>query len=655
MSAAVPCPTCGRSWPESASLSGGCPACLLAFAFTGADAPAAEPHQTHVGQYRLLELLGEGGMGTVYKARHDALGRVVALKVMRPEFARRPGFAERFRREGETLAALAHPGIVAVFDSGCEGGTYYLAMEYVSGGNLRRRLAEGRLPWPEVRDVVCRVADALQCAHDRGVVHRDVKPENVLLDDQGHAKLADFGVARLLGDEHATASLTNTGSAVGTRCYMSPEQLEGRPVDARSDVYALGVLLYELATGSLPLGVFAPPGRTPGVDPRLDSVVLRALAKHPADRYPTAAAFRDAIPPLRNGRRRRRRWAVAAVVLGVGVAALGLSTVPDTDPGTAREASSPAPHPPSPSIPKPGEPLVLAGHTGPVDSVAFAPDGRLASASGDRSIRLWHPDGTVAATIPDALPGQEFGSVAVAWLGDRTLAAAGRESVIRLWDVPTGTVRVRLAGHAREVTAVAATTDGKTLVSAGLDQKVLVWDLARGKPRLTLDPRSPDGRPHPPLSVAVSADGTRVAAGLMSGAVLLWDAATGERLHPGGVANAGHTARVRALAFAADGWLASGGHDHKVRLWPSDADDAPFRTLDTGTAVWAVAFDPGGRRLATAGEDGLVRLWELDTDRVTGVLRGHTGKVGAAAFAPDGRRLATGGSDGTVRLWPVAR
>jgi tRNA A-37 threonylcarbamoyl transferase component Bud32 len=235
-------------------------------------------------------------MGAVYKARQRTLDRIVALKVIRPAVADDPAFAERFTREARALARLNHPHVVTIHDFGQTDGLYYLVMEYVDGTNLRTLIRDGRLSPQEALAIVPPLCDALQYAHDEGIVHRDIKPENILLDQKGRVKIADFGLAKLLGLGPADVTLTAAHQAMGTLHYMAPEQLE-RPqtVDHRADIYSLGVTLYEMLTGELPLGRFAPPSRKVQVDVRLDEVVLRALERDPEQRYQHASDVKSDV------------------------------------------------------------------------------------------------------------------------------------------------------------------------------------------------------------------------------------------------------------------------------------------------------------------------------------------------------------------------
>lgn len=312
------CPECGTVLQSDAP-EGLCSGCLLrkglgvsddqlqAAASTGLyqarfPGPTSAELTPHFPQLEILELLGQGGMGAVYKARQPKLDRLVALKILPPDVGRDPHFAERFQREARALARLDHPHIVGIFDFGeTISGMHYFLMEYVDGGNLRQLLRAERLPWEQTLTIVAQVCEALQYAHDQGVVHRDVKPENILLDRKNRLKIADFGLAKLLGRDSAELRLTATHQAMGTPHYMAPEQIE-KPleVDHRADIYALGVVFYEMLTGQLPLGRFPAPSQKLQVHERFDKVVLRALERDRERRYQGISDLKTDLESITN-------------------------------------------------------------------------------------------------------------------------------------------------------------------------------------------------------------------------------------------------------------------------------------------------------------------------------------------------------------------
>jgi predicted Ser/Thr protein kinase len=249
-----------------------------------------------VSGYELLEELGRGGMGVVYKGRHTRLDRFVAVKVLPAEASRESAFAERFIREARALARLSHPSIITVYDFGQEGDRSYFIMEYVDGTNLRQRLRNGPLPPHEALQIAAQVCEALQYAHDEGIVHRDIKPENILLDKRSRVKIADFGIVKLLTRKTQEYTLTGPWQVVGTLNYMAPEQIENPlALDHRADIYSVGVVLYEMLTGQLPRGRFPLPSAKAGLDTGVDAVVLRALEAAPELRYRTADEMKAAL------------------------------------------------------------------------------------------------------------------------------------------------------------------------------------------------------------------------------------------------------------------------------------------------------------------------------------------------------------------------
>jgi tRNA A-37 threonylcarbamoyl transferase component Bud32 len=276
------CPSCHTTIPTNAP-GGFCPSCLLRDAeepIANNNAPSLDEISAAFPQLEILELIGLGGMGFVYKVRQPSLDRIVAIKILSPELSRDLAFAERFAREARTLGKLNHPNIVMIFEHGEKDGFYYLIMEYVDGVNLRQAMRSGRFTPEQALAIVPGICDALQTAHEQGIWHRDIKPENILLDREGRVKIADFGIARIVGDPQRDFTLTRTGNALGSISYMAPEQHEKpHEVDHRADIYSLGVVIYEMLTGELPLGRFPAPSQRTNVDARIDEIVFKTLEK----------------------------------------------------------------------------------------------------------------------------------------------------------------------------------------------------------------------------------------------------------------------------------------------------------------------------------------------------------------------------------------
>ena len=300
------CPVCHTPIPAHAP-GGLCPACLLRDAEDspahGRSIPSIEEIAAAFPHLEILGLLGQGGMGVVYKARQPALDRAVALKILLPELGRDPAFAERFAREARVLGKLNHPNIVTVFEHGERDGFFYLLMEYVDGVNLRQAMHAGRFTPEQALAIVPGICDALQAAHAQGIWHRDIKPENILLDAAGGVKIADFGIARIVGDPLRDFTLTRTGNALGSVAYMAPEQHEKpHDVDHRADIYSLGVVLYEMLTGELPLGRFPAPSRRADVNTRIDEIVLRTLEKERELRQQSADEVKTEVRGIQDHR-----------------------------------------------------------------------------------------------------------------------------------------------------------------------------------------------------------------------------------------------------------------------------------------------------------------------------------------------------------------
>lgn len=321
--------------------------------------PSVERDTIVDGRYRVLRRLGSGGMADVYCAEDQQLGRQVALKLLYRRLAEDVQFVERFRREASSAAQLQHPNIVSIFDRGEWDGTYYIAMEYIEGRTLKQIVRErGPAPPDAAVDIVLQILRAARFAHQRGVVHRDIKPHNVLIDEEGRVKVTDFGIARA-----GASDMTETGSIMGTAQYLSPEQAQGKPVDARSDLYSIGIVLYELLTGRVPFDAESavtvalkqvseppvPPREIdPAIPPALEGVVLRAMEKDPARRFADADEFIEALhrarsapeellvvppaPPIEEvleeeDRRHRRWWLWLLILLALAAIAFGLYQV----------------------------------------------------------------------------------------------------------------------------------------------------------------------------------------------------------------------------------------------------------------------------------------------------------------------------------------
>lgn len=335
----ITCPRCGKPQPEKLLVGGLCPQCVARsvqvdlLASTDAQIEEKEPLSLNVQGYEIIELIGGGGMGEVYRAIMVARGKEVALKVVAGRLTRDPETMARFEAEVAALSQLGHPNVVRVIDHGeMPNGRHFLVMEYVDGCDLRRLLRVQKLEPERAIDIFLKVCAGVAHAHERGLVHRDIKPANILVGLDGTVKVADFGLAKTLVEESFAYGFTQTRDTFGTPYYVAPEVTQrAQAADERTDVYALGVLLYELLTGTVPMGQFTPLSKRTGLDQRLDAVAASALVDDPAGRTASvkelagsvARIWRDHVSVATRRTRQHRALALAAVfaVLGIGAAA----------------------------------------------------------------------------------------------------------------------------------------------------------------------------------------------------------------------------------------------------------------------------------------------------------------------------------------------
>jgi len=632
-----------------------------------------------LGPYRVLRVLGVGGMGVVFLAEDPQLRRLVALKAMKPAIAASPVARGRFLREARATASIDHDHIVHIYQVGEDRGVPFLAMQLLKGEELDDRLRrEGTLPAGEILRIGREVAEGLAVAHEAGLIHRDVKPSNIWLEAaRGRVKLLDFGLARAVEGD---ASMTHSGTILGTPAYMAPEQAKGEALDARCDLFSLGVVLYLACTGTNPFrGPSAmsvllsvtrdvpPPPRDvdPEVPPALSDLVMRLLNKDPDGRPASAREVAEALRAI-------EQVLVPGPSPHVAVAA---EAGPWRDLVLADEPRG------TPPARRPGWPT-LAG-LGALATVILL----------GIVFRVQTPKGTleIIAEAPDA-------KVIVAKDGREITIDVGRGQSVRL---DAGTYRVRLGDGPADLALSTDTfrleRDGKTVVTirrvpeppgeAEFRPKGPSADLAILPPPtpLLVNPfdalRREDIPPYelaaagggdpnnapselvavlgdsrlrhwrPVTSVAYSPDGKTVASASEDFTITLWDPATGKASRT----LQGNQGQVYAVAFSPDGrTLASTGFDQTVRLWDV-ATGRTRRVLKSHTKrVLAVAFSPDGKTLASGGDDKIVKVWDPQTGEQLQSFEGHTGPIYAVAFRPDGKTLASGGMDGAVKLWDVA-
>jgi WD40 repeat protein/Flp pilus assembly protein TadD len=713
--AQVRCPHCQNPIELTAVPASGemiCAVCGSTFRLEGGSTATwslgAQGHtwQVHrLGRFELLQAVGSGGFGTVFKAHDPKLDRTVAVKV--PRAGNWPDGQEldRFLREARSTAQLRHPAIVPVYEAGQDEGMPFLVSEFVDGVTLGDRLKAGGFAFREAASLLAAVADALEHAHRQGVVHRDVKPSNIMLRTDGTPVVMDFGLARRTAGD---ITMTLTGQVLGTPAYMSPEQAggSGHTVDGRSDVYSLGVILYRLLAGELPFRGNQrmllhqvlhedprPPRALNDRVPRdLETICLKAMAKEPHRRYATAEELaadlrhwlagepitaRPAGPFERGWRWCRRRPGPAIAVAVTMSALLVVTLVSVLAFARVRQALS---------VAKDKQREADTQRLEAVRDRRAADEQRLEALRGQAQLAL--DQGLTLCAQGDSHRGMLWLARALelapadagalrrairlnlsAWSrsfhrplksleldspamdvefspDDRVFVTASHHGTARLWDTSTFTPTGSELRHTDVIHAVALSPDGQVVVTASADRTALLWDAARLTP--LGGPLEHQGYV---MAVAFRPDGKILATGCADGNVQLWDTATGQRY---GWPLA-HNQLVHAVAFRPDGKiLATGCADGNVQLWDAETLEPRGPALPHPKQIQAVAFRPDGKVLATACFDGRVLLFDATTSKPIGLPLQHKGQVADVCFSPDGTIVATACSDATAQLWDAA-
>jgi WD40 repeat protein/predicted Ser/Thr protein kinase len=640
-----------------------------------------------VSGYEILEELGRGGMGVVYRARQRSLNREVALKMLRD--GPRPLQAEidRLRREAETLARLHHPNIVQIYEVGEQDSRPFFSLEFVEGGSLHERLDGKPQPPRQAAQLVETLARAIHAAHQQGIVHRDLKPANVLLLADGSPKITDFGLAKQVSAEPgalATGGLTRTGDVLGTPRYMAPEQAAGqiRAIDARTDIHALGVILYELLTGRPPfLGETTlqtleqvrsvepvPPARLQPKLPRdLDTICMKCLAKAPARRYATALDLAEDLRRFQNGEAirarpvglgeravkwvRRRPVLAALIAVLAAVLATGLPTVTWLWQRAESRAAAEIRLRQELETHLYFKSIALAECELLVNNVGRSEELLDATPVGQRGWE-WNHLKRRRYGPPQTLQGHRTFVTSLAGSADgRMLASAGFDGVVKVWDSTTGkelrTLPAPLLGGV--TLGVAFSPDGRHLASSVmhlLGCEVRIWNVDTGKLVQTLR-----GGRLPIHGLAYSPDGRSLATGGWDGTVKLWDTSTGKEM----ATLRGHADIIQTVVFSPDGTsLASASWDGTVKVWNPATATLQQTLRGSGAALYALAYSPDGQSLAAAGFEGVVRVWDVANGQEALRFPANFGGIFTLAYSPDGTRLAAGGTSKTVQLWDAA-
>jgi WD40 repeat protein len=600
-----------------------------AFAFL---APPSKPGQLgRLDHYAILELIGQGGMGTVFRAFDDKLHRVVAIKVLAPALASSGTARKRFVREAQAAAAVSHDHVVAIHAVEDAGAVPYLVMQYIGGISLEDRIKQGGpLELKEILRIGLQMASGLAAAHAQGIVHRDVKPANILLENGiQRVKITDFGLARAVDD----ASLTQSGMVTGTPLYMSPEQANGERLDQRSDLFSLGSVLYAMCTGRPPFrasGTVAILMRVVEDTPRpireinpdipewLEAIIAKLHAKDPAQRFQSAAEVSELlsqhlahlqqpqlvplsatvelvanVPKTRHvgnvpHRSKRLRVIAAAAVLLLAAGALTTYVIVHWGGGTGRPDESPlvkATDAAFDALKRENIPRALLAIAGGGDPDHAPPE--LVAVLG-KVRRFLLPDNGMRGFLSRSDDG-------------KLLAVPCGNNVV-VYNVGSGERFRMLAGHTTRVLAATFSHNGKLLASGAEDGSVRVWDMSTGQP------------------------------------VTTWK---------------GHTGTVYGLAFSADGKrLLTGSADRTGRMWEVETGKELFKLEGHTDGLHDVAFSPDGKRLASAGVDLTARVWDAETGKEQQCLKGHTRYLQRVAFSPNGKLLASGGESEAI-LWDV--
>ncbi len=642
------------------------------------------------GRYIIRAKLGQGGMGSVYHAYDPNFRREVALKLLDKRLLHDPKFRRRFEREAQAVAKIDHPGIVPIFDFGEDEGSLFLVMPLMEGGTLGKRLENGPLSLAEATDILRQIAPALDMTHQLNMVHRDLKPDNILFDAYGVPRIADFGIVK-----SAESSMTLTaGGLVGTPAYMSPEQVSSKKsIDGRSDIYSLGIILFQMLTGQRPFDADAPlalalkhvmeqPPDILAVNPALPegcrTIIQKALHKDPDQRYQTAAALLadlenveslaaspadagsgsqpvvldlgiQAEPELRPAP--ARRWPIFAalgvlVLLGGTVffllnnaqnqplptaTAAALVAVPDTATPTATTTAVP---PTATIVPtETAVPATLAPDTPPTAAPTAAPTATLAPVA----VPLL-ADNIGSLSEVAQLVGSSETLHRVAVSPDGTQLAAATSAGVALFQLPDfAPLGTLIEGEVRQI---AWSPDGRFLAGSTANQTIAVWNSADGSPVNQITGSA--------TALAWSPDSTQLLLGSVSGQVQLWPINQAEAA---GSWN-DHTAAIRQLAWSPDGLTFASGSASSSNWFRSVDGIGEERSSFRQNGVHGLAWSPDGLRLATAGADGIVRLETVSSRQLQTVSCGGGGDPLAIIWLDD-ETVATGSEDGRLRLCNV--
>ncbi|MCM2371027.1 WD40 repeat domain-containing serine/threonine protein kinase [Aporhodopirellula aestuarii] len=629
--------------------------------------PSDDP--AYVGKlhhFQIARVIGRGGMGVVLEAFDTHLHRNVAIKVLSPQYQSNDLARQRFCREGRAAAAISHEHVVPMYQvaKANEGEVAFLVMQLIEGETLEQRLRGGQpLPPNEVARIAMQTAAGLSAAHSREMAHRDIKPANIMIEaETQRVKLTDFGLARTTDD----VKLTKTGMVTGTPLYMSPEQSLGEDADERSDLFSLGAVMYEMATGFAPfqapsaLGVMQrivnftpePPHKVnPAISRPLSDLIMSLLEKAPADRPESAAEVATAlaaivseygpISPLQvpsiaasevkklsgSYRRGERRWAIAAWLTAAIAIMVAVASFVILRPDVGDDFPS----------------VVLPDNPGTVWASDFSPDGKtLAAAVEDGSIRIWD---VASQTLEKSFNAHRGLAWTVAYHPSRPmLMTSGDDSTIKLWDTDEYEVIWEWKAES-SVRGVAFSPDGNRIVAGDRDGVLYIYDIDSGAEVASAT------TPGSILSVDYSNDGKLIASVGSDKVLRLFDA---ETLVERRTMN-GHDGAIYNVKFAPQGPLiATVGWNKNVRVWNSENGKEVLNLTGSEGDVWSVSFCSDASHLITGEQMGAARVWDLASGKPVTTLRGHSSAVYNVALDRTAHRIATSSRDGTIRVWDMS-
>lgn len=604
-----------------------------------------------LGNYQLTRFLGRGGFADVYLGEHQRLKTMAAIKVLHTRLSEND--VDGFLKEAQFIANLEHPHIIRVLDFDVmEDGSPFLVMSYAPNGTLRDLHPKGTpLPITTIIGYVTQVADALQYAHDEKLIHRDVKPENMLLGKRRDVLLGDFGIALVA----QSSRYQSTQEMAGTMAYMAPEQIQGKPRPA-SDQYALGIVVYEWLSGERPFhGSFTeivaqhlttPPiplrERIPSISQSIQEVVMIALSKDPKERFASVQAFANALE--------RASQSDAPTFVKPLAPTLLDNPIPPPPPPSSFNRPSRAVTPISLPPTQYAMPLRPVGtvvstfrlHTEKVNAVMWSSNGRcIVTGSDDKKVYIWEAlDGNRVIATHNHTKAVN----AATWSPDGLyVASGGDDKVVQVWEASSGISRGEYRGHYQTVRAIAWSPDGKHIASGSYDKSVQVWDAATGALRFNHQVLDPFVN-----AIVWTPDGKYL---IFAGKACFkqeWYTSS-----PGTIVSYhGHLSSVQSIAFTPiRQYVASAGYDATVHLWDIYNVQNKYTYRGHSNSVNTVTWSPDGKYIASGDASGKILVWNSVNGQTVYTYLGHSSSVRTLAWSPDGRHIASGGDDKTVQVW----